>query len=157
MNIGDLLAPERVTCLPDVSSKKRVLEMLGEMLASHLPRLTQGEIFDSLLARERLGSTGLGHGVAIPHGRLAGADTACAALIKLERGVDYDAPDSEPVDILFALVVPAECTDEHLQILALLARLFSDPETLAQLRSAKGAEDLLALVHQWDTTSHHQP
>ncbi|EHQ51368.1 PTS IIA-like nitrogen-regulatory protein PtsN [Ectothiorhodospira sp. PHS-1] len=157
MNIGDLLASERVCCLPDVSSKKRALEMLGDMLSSHLPRLTQGEIFDSLLARERLGSTGLGHGVAIPHGRLAGADEACAALLKLGKGVDYDAPDSEPVDILFALVVPTECTDEHLQILALLARMFSDPETLARLRSAKGPEDLLELVHHWDTESPDSP
>ncbi|AHK78220.1 PTS sugar transporter subunit IIA [Ectothiorhodospira haloalkaliphila] len=151
MNIGDLLAPERVHCQTDVSSKKRALEMLGEMLSNHLPKLTQGEIFDSLLARERLGSTGLGHGVAIPHGRLAGASEACAALLKLEKGVDYDAPDSEPVDILFALVVPADCTDEHLQILALLARMFSDPETLARLRSTSGPSDLLTLVREWDT------
>ncbi|MFP4682249.1 MAG: PTS sugar transporter subunit IIA [Ectothiorhodospira sp.] len=151
MNIGDLLAPDRVLCTSEVSSKKRALEMLGEMLSTRLPKLTTGEIFDSLLARERLGSTGLGHGVAIPHGRLEGAGEACAALLKLDRGVDYDAPDNEPVDLLFALVVPADSTDEHLQILAVLARMFSDPETLARLRDAGGHPEILELLRRWTT------
>lgn len=151
MNIGDLLAADRVHCTAEVSSKKRALEMLGEMLSNRLPKLTTGEIFDSLLARERLGSTGLGHGVAIPHGRLEGADEACAALLRLDRGVDYDAPDSEPVDILFALVVPSNSSEEHLEILAVLARMFSDPETLAQLRDAGSTREILGLLGQWHT------
>ncbi|SFM48900.1 PTS IIA-like nitrogen-regulatory protein PtsN [Ectothiorhodospira mobilis] len=151
MNIGELLGSDRVHCTAEVSSKKRALEMLGEMLSTRLPKLTTGEIFDSLLARERLGSTGLGHGVAIPHGRLEGADEACAALLRLDRGVDYDAPDSEPVDILFALVVPTESSEEHLQILAVLARMFSDPETLARLRDAGSTREILDLLGRWST------
>jgi nitrogen PTS system EIIA component len=151
MNIGDLLAPERVQLVPEVSSKKRALEMLSEMLATSLPNLTQGEIFDSLLSRERLGSTGLGHGVAIPHGRLGVASEARAALLKLNKGVDYDAPDREPVDIVFALIVPAQSTDEHLRILATLARMFSEPDTLARMRGATGTTALLALLRNWDT------
>jgi PTS system nitrogen regulatory IIA component len=150
MNIAQLLSPDRVSRTSEISSKKRVLEVLSEMLASSQPNLSVTEIFDSLIARERLGSTGLGHGVAIPHGRLAGIEHAVAALVKLERGVDYDAPDREPVDLLFALLVPQESTDEHLQILATLARMFADPATLASLRSADDGEALLSEIQRWD-------
>lgn len=148
MNIGDLLAPERVNLRSDVGSKKKALEVLSELLVTALPSHAQGEVFDSLLARERLGSTGLGHGVAIPHGRLPGLTDAVAAFLRLERGVDYDAPDHEPVDLLFALVVPEKCSDVHLKILAALARMFSDSETLAGLRAADGPA-LLGVVARW--------
>lgn len=151
MNISELLTPERVVCTDEVSSKKRALEMLSEMLAADEPELTGGEIFDSLLSRERLGSTGLGRGVAIPHGRVRGINTAIAAMLKLEHGVDYDAPDREPVDLLFALLVPQESTDEHLQILAALARMFADPPTLARLREARDSGALLLQVSHWET------
>lgn len=151
MNISELLTPERIVCTAEVSSKKRALEMLSELLASSSAELVEGEIFDSLLSRERLGSTGLGHGVAIPHGRVTGIDNAVAAMLKLDRGVDYDAPDREPVDILFALLVPQESTDEHLQILASLARMFADPSTLARLRDAHDSESLLARVGRWES------
>jgi PTS system nitrogen regulatory IIA component len=151
MNIGQLLAPERVSRTGEISSKKRVLETLSEMLSTSQPDLSSGEIFDSLISRERLGSTGLGHGVAIPHGRVAGVKNAVAALIKLERGVDFDAPDREPVDLLFALLVPQESTDEHLEILATLARMFADPSTLASLRSADDGDALLDQVRHWDS------
>lgn len=150
MNISELLTPERVVCTGDVTSKKRALEMLSEMLADNQPDLTGGEIFDSLLSRERLGSTGLGHGVAIPHGRVQGIRNAVAAMLKLDRGVDYDSPDREPVDLLFALLVPQESTDEHLQILAALARMFADPPTLARLREADDSTALLARIGHWD-------
>ncbi|OOG27820.1 PTS sugar transporter subunit IIA [Thioalkalivibrio denitrificans] len=151
MNISDLLTPASVVCSDEVSSKKRALEMLSEMLAASRSELAAGDIFNSLLSRERLGSTGLGHGVAIPHGRVPGIDTAVAAMLKLSRGVDYDAPDHEPVDILFALLVPQESTDEHLQILAALARRFADPSTLARLRVSEDSEALFAEVSQWNT------
>jgi nitrogen PTS system EIIA component len=150
MKISDLLTADRVVCIDEVSSKKRTLEMLSELLASSDAELTAGDIFDSLLSRERLGSTGLGHGVAIPHGRVAGIDSAVAAMLKLGYGVDYDAPDREPVDVLFALLVPKASTDEHLQILAALARMFADPPTLARLRVAGDREALLAEVSHWE-------
>lgn len=149
MNIADLLTPERVRCIPEVSSKKRAIELLSDMLSADLPLLAESEIFDALIARERLGSTGLGHGVAIPHGRLAGVNEACAALLKLDQGVDYDAPDQEPVDIFFALIVPAQSTDEHLRILATLARMFSETDALAQLRGTTGTSALLKLFQGW--------
>lgn len=149
MNIADLLSVDRVDCHGDATSKKRALEILSERLAAAVPGLTAGEIFDSLLARERLGSTGLGHGIAIPHGRLAGVDRAIAAFLKLREGIDYDAPDDQPVDLLFALIVPEACTDEHLQILATLAEMFGHEETVASLRRCESAEVLLELFSRW--------
>lgn len=152
MNIADLLSEERVDCHSGATSKKRALELLSERLSGAAPELTQSEIFESLLARERLGSTGLGHGIAIPHGRLAGADHAIAAFLKLDQGIDYDAPDRKPVDLLFALVVPEACTDEHLQILASLAEMFGDEETVTRLRSCDDAATLLELFSRWKTS-----
>ncbi|SIT66976.1 PTS IIA-like nitrogen-regulatory protein PtsN [Ectothiorhodosinus mongolicus] len=152
MNLAALLDPERIAHLPEVSSKKRALEMLSDMLSKAMPTPDGEDIFDSLLARERLGSTGLGHGVAIPHGRMAGLEEAAAALITLDTPVDYDAPDGEPVDILFALIVPEESTEEHLQILAQLAKMFSDNQILSNLREASTQEALLALIQHWSET-----
>ncbi|WP_455380356.1 PTS sugar transporter subunit IIA, partial [Acidihalobacter prosperus] len=112
--------------------------------------LSSHEIFDSLLARERLGSTGLGRGVAIPHGRISGLTQTQAAFIKLTRGIDFDAPDQQPVDLLFALLVPEECTDEHLETLGRLAQLFSEPTTVQQIRGAHDSPSTLGLLNDWD-------
>lgn len=142
MNIEDILSPERVAARADITSKKSVLELLAELIAEDTPSISQAEIFDSLCARERLGSTGLGHGVAIPHGRLKGSQDTLGAFVQLQQGVDYDAVDQQPVDLLFALLVPEESTNEHLQILAQLAEMFSDSERLRKLRRAYSAEAL---------------
>ncbi len=152
MNIGELLAPERVQCNGEATSKKRALELLSNMLAGATPRLSQGEIFDSLLGRERLGSTGLGNGIAIPHGRLSGTDEAIAAFMKVEKGIDYDAPDRQPVDLLFALIVPEASTEEHLQILAQLAEMFANETMAKQLRECNTAEALLNRFREWKTS-----
>lgn len=152
MNIADLLSEDRIDCHGGATSKKRALEMLSESIAASTPGLTQGQIFDSLIARERLGSTGLGHGVAIPHGRLPGAEKAVAALLRLDEAIDYDAPDRKPVDLLFALVVPEACTEEHLKILATLAEMFADEPTLAKLRSLPSPAELLDLFRRWKTS-----
>jgi PTS system nitrogen regulatory IIA component len=149
MNIASLLTIERIGCSSETSSKKRLLEMLADMLATANPELTASSILESLLHRERLGSTGIGHGVAIPHGRLAGIDQAFGALITLNEGVDYDAPDHQPVDLLFALIVPEQSTEEHLQILATLAQSFSDKETSSKLRHCRTSQDVLNLTRQW--------
>lgn len=149
MNLSTLLDPERVICCPDIGSKKRALELLSERLASGAEGIAGGDIFEGLLARERLGSTGLGHGVAIPHGRCPGLDRPVAAFIKLAQGIDYDAPDRQPVDLIFALLVPAAANEEHLRILSALARLFSDREAVAKLRRAEGADLLLAVIRDW--------
>ncbi|TCK17555.1 phosphotransferase IIA-like nitrogen-regulatory protein PtsN [Thiogranum longum] len=151
MHIAKLLDPERIACQQEGSSKKRALETLSKLLASGLPDFTDGEIFDSLIGRERLGSTGLGKGVALPHGRMSGLDTPIAALLTLEKGIDYDAIDNQPVDLLFALLVPEESTDEHLKILALLAEMFSNADFCSQLRKSSNAKDCLDLINHWNT------
>jgi len=151
MQLTDLLVPERISCDNNASSKKRVLELLSEMIAVGQDTLDKTEVFDSLLSRERLGSTGLGHGVAIPHGRLKESDKTIGAFIKLQDGIDYDAMDHQPVDLLFALLVPEQSTDEHLQLLAKLAEMFSDAEVVNRLRSAHTTAALLNIVQEWQT------
>jgi len=151
MRITKLLDPARIACQQGSSSKKRALETLSKLLASDLPGFTNGEIFDSLVGRERLGSTGLGKGVALPHGRMSGLDAPVAALLTLEQGIDYDAIDNQPVDMLFALLVPEESTEEHLKILAQLAEMFSNADFCSQLRKNRDANACLDLIAHWNT------
>lgn len=139
----ELLVPERVRCNEPVQSKKRALELGASLLAGVVPRMSRMDIFEALNSRERLGSTGLGHGVALPHARVAGTDRAVAACLTLAEPIDFDAPDRERVDILFILLVPQECSDRHLQILAELAETFSDPELREQVRADSDPETLL--------------
>lgn len=101
------------------------------------------DVLDALIVRERLGSTGLGHGVALPHSRMASIEKPLAAMITLNEGVDFDAADGEPVDLVLGLLVPQECNDEHLKILASLARRFSDAELRDKLRSFSSSDELL--------------
>ncbi|MEE9342023.1 MAG: PTS sugar transporter subunit IIA [Gammaproteobacteria bacterium] len=141
LRIHDYIHPARIACLQACASKKSSLEMLGTLLADSTPDLNQLEIFDSLLSRERLGSTGLGNGVALPHGRIQGLKKPLCALLTLENGVDFDATDKKPVDIMFALIVPEESTDDHLQLLAEFARLFSQQGFCSHLRKMKDADE----------------
>ncbi len=149
MQVAELLDLDRISCNSQSASKKRVLEQLSQLLAANQETLSQNQVFDSLLSRERLGSTGLGHGVAIPHGRMKESDHTLAAFIKLQQGVDFDASDNQPVDLLFALLVPEEATEEHLQLLAQLARMFSDAALVQQLRNAADAHSLLTIIKEW--------
>lgn len=149
MNLSSLLSEDRVDCNPDASSKKRALEVLSNLLSSATPGLEQSEIFESLLARERLGATGLGHGVAIPHGRLAGLTRPSVAMIKLSAGVDFDAPDEQPVDLLFALIVPDESSEEHLEILSFLAEMLHEEQFLTQLRKFESSGALYSFMIGW--------
>ena len=100
------------------------------------------------MARERLGSTGLGHGVAIPHGRLAGAEDAVAAFIRLESAVDFEAPDGQPVDLVVGLLVPEECNDCHLQLLAQLAEIFSQASVRDALRATNDPLDVWQILNR---------
>ena len=122
--------------------------MLSELMSSAQGSPDSRAVADRLLAREKLGSTALGHGVAIPHGRCADLPGAVAAFIKLREGVDFDAPDGEPVDLVVGLLVPEECTDGHLQLLAQLAELFSQDEVRERLRSPISPNDLLNILSQ---------
>lgn len=141
MNLSTIIQAERVVTRA-ASSKKRAIEIVAGVL-SNSPEQTE-IAFGSLLGRERLGSTGLGNGVAIPHGRIKGIDTPVGAFMRVPDGVDFDASDGLPVDLIFALLVPADCTEEHLQILAAVAGKFSDDKFVNAVRAA--ADD--AAVHQ---------
>jgi PTS system nitrogen regulatory IIA component len=142
MNLNDLVSPESVVCTTDIASKKRALETLAELLAKQAGNQQTLEIFQQLTEREKLGSTALGHGVALPHARTELCDKACGAFIKLEYGIDFDSPDGKTTDLLFALLVPEHYTDEHLQILATLAKLFSDNSFCDALRSCTSNTEL---------------
>ena len=146
MNISDFLSPECVLSGVECHSKKDALDTLAKTIANSDSATSQNEVFDCLLARERLGSTGLGNGIAIPHGRLKLGKKTLAAFIQLETAIDYDASDKLPVDLLFALIVPEESTDEHLQILAKLAEMFSQQAIVTKLRTANSAEDLYNIL-----------
>lgn len=150
MQIQDLLSPQRVSYCTQVTSKKRVLERLGELLANGTATLGRDEIFDCLVERERLGSTGLGKGVAIPHGRIEGLDEPLGAFVRLDKAVDFDAIDGQPVDLLFALLVPSESTKEHLGLLAQLAGMFASGPFCARLREVSSDDELYSLINHWE-------
>ena len=149
MQLSELLEPDRVACGVTSASKKRAIEELSELIARGESGVSQTEVFESLIARERLGSTGLGRGIAIPHGRLKHGDKTIAAFVQLSSGVDFDAPDGQPVDLLCALLVPPESTDEHLQVLAMLTEMFSQPELREKLRHAKDSDELFQILASW--------
>ena len=146
MLISDLLTPERIRFDVHSSSKKRLLELISRELARNSQSLSEREIFESLCARERLGSTGLGNGVAIPHGRVKGSETVQASFIRLKKPLPFDAVDGKPVDLLFAMTVPEQCNEDHLKLLAQVAELFSDPDLLKKLRQAENSGTLLQLL-----------
>lgn len=148
-HIGELFSPERVTCRAYVSSKKKALELISGLVADSEDGVVQNEVFSSLIERERLGSTGLGRGIAIPHGRLKSLDHAVCAFVKLNQGVDYDAADGQEVDMICALLVPEESTNEHLHVLSMLAEMFSDEDRCARLRAAKTGQEVYDLLASW--------
>ncbi|MCB1750528.1 MAG: PTS sugar transporter subunit IIA [Gammaproteobacteria bacterium] len=144
------LTLDRIVPQSGAGSKKRILEEIGALLASAAPGLTSEQVFDKLLERERLGSTGLGQGIALPHARIEGVENACGALIRLQSGVDFDALDNHKVDIVFGLMVPQQATEEHLQLLAKLATLFSNEKFCSRLRETENGEGILDLINQYE-------
>lgn len=146
MLISDLLSPERIRFDVQSSSKKRLLELISEELARNSDEFTKREIFESLCARERLGSTGLGKGVAIPHGRVKGSKHVEASFIRLKKPLPFDAIDGQPVDLLFCLAVPEDCGEDHLKLLAQVAEMFSDSELLRELREAETSGRMMQLL-----------
>ena len=146
MEISDILTRDRILCNVDLSSKKAALETLAHMLAGAGNDVTGQQVFNSRLSRERLGGTDLGNGIALPHGRLKNSFSTIAAFIRLKQGVDYDASDRQPVDLIFALLVPEDSTEEHLRILAKLAEMFNTSEFVARLRRQKSSETIYELL-----------
>lgn len=150
MELQDIIDPDRIAYDVDVSSKKRALEKVSDILVKGgSENLASHDVCESLIAREKLGSTGIGCGVAIPHGRLKNSSRTLAAFIKLHKGVDYDAIDNQDVDLIFALLVPENSTEEHLHILAEIAEMFSNEEFRNQLRNADNPQALWSLLKNW--------
>jgi nitrogen PTS system EIIA component len=154
--IAKLLAEPNVVIDLDVSSKKRVFEQVG-LLFENNNSIGRSDVFDSLFAREKLGSTGLGQGIAIPHGRIKGLKEAVGAVVRMRQPIPFDAPDAQNVSIIFVLLVPDRATDMHLQILSELAQMFSEKPFREQLLAAPNAAELHRLITQWQphaTTQH---
>ena len=141
--LASILPPGNVLCGLDVGSKAQLFEEAGRLFENDL-QLARKKVIDSLATREKLGSTGLGYGFAIPHGRLKGLHAATGAFFKLKTPIPFDSPDSQPVSMLFVLLVPEQATDLHLQILGELAQMFSN----RQLREKLQASDDPAEIHQ---------
>ncbi|MFV1992392.1 MAG: PTS sugar transporter subunit IIA [Acidiferrobacterales bacterium] len=151
MQLQELISPERIEFSMPVTSKKRLLEQLSTLMHADEPGLDEYAAFQSLLDRERLGSTGIGHGVALPHGRLKGLDKAIGAFATLEKEVEYDAIDHEPIKMVFALLVPEHATEDHLQLLARIATVLNNDETRANILGAKNKEEIYQYLTNRET------
>ena len=146
--VAKLLNPSHVVLDLQVSSKKRLFEQAGLLFENH-DGIAKNVVFDSLFARERLGSTGLGQGVAIPHGRIKGLKEALGAFIRVAQPVPFEAPDGTPVSLVFVLLVPEKATEKHLQILSELAQMFCDKTLREAMMRAADAAALHQLVTAW--------
>ena len=146
--VAKILSPSRVVADLQASSKKRLFEQAGLLFENH-DKIARSTVFDSLFAREKLGSTGLGQGIAIPHGRIKGLREAAGALVRLKQPIPFDAPDGQNVALVFVLLVPDRATDLHLQILSELAQMFSDRALREAMLSAPDAAHLHQLITAW--------
>lgn len=161
MNLDTLISSNAVISTNDIKSKKRALESLAELLASEANKVSQPleeeidalVIFQLLTEREKLGSTSMGHGVALPHTRTSLTEHAIGAFLKLDNGIDFDSPDDQKTDLIFALMVPEHYTDEHLKILAYLATLFNNENFCKTIRSTSDTEEIHKHLINWQLTS----
>ena len=161
MNLDTLISSNAVISNHEIKSKKRALELLAEQLANEATRVNQPldedidalDIFQLLTDREKLGSTGMGHGVALPHTRTSLTKHAIGAFLKLDDGVDFDSPDSQKTDLIFALMVPEHYTDEHLKILANLATLFNNANFCKEIRDSSDNNEIYEHLINWQLTS----
>jgi len=148
--LASILPPEQVLVRVDVTSKKRAFEEAG-LLFENLHGLSRSLVTDSLFSRERLGSTGLGHGVAIPHGRIKGLKSPMAAIMQLANPIGFDAPDEQLVSLLIFLLVPEAATQKHLEILAEIAEMLSDASLRDKLLISESADLLHGLIAGWQS------
>ena len=146
MQLEEILTLERCHCMLKGVSKKRILTKISALIAEDIASLEADNIFNALMSREQLGSTGLGSGIAIPHCRVPLCQDIIGALVTLEEPIDFDALDGKPVDILFVLIVPEQKTDEHIKALARLAELFNDEDFCYTLRHTHDREVLYNLA-----------
>ncbi len=147
MEITDLIGPDAVLPALRVTSKKQALQELARK-AAQLTHQPERVVFDVLIERERLGTTGIGHGIAIPHGKLADLDRLYAVFARLEKPVDFDAIDEQPVDLIFLLLAPEKAGADHLKALARISRLLRDRGVCEKLRGTDSADGLYALLSE---------
>ena len=145
MTISALLSPQRIFFDVEVSSKKKLLELIANIVADQA-QLTESSIYSNLLNRERLGSTGLGHGFAVPHARVEELEQTIGCLFRLKEPVNFEAPDNEPVDLVFTIIIPQEATEEHLMILSSLAKLFSQSDVRDAIRNATSKDEIAQII-----------
>ncbi len=146
MEIQAIVSLDRTECAVQCNSKKRILEIISNIAAKNNDNIDETTVLTSLLNRERLGSTGIGNGIALPHGRLAGLESVIAIIVTSNPAINFDALDNQPVDIFFALLVPEEQTEGHLQTLATVAGKLSDKETVKAIRRATNSDDIIAAL-----------
>jgi PTS system nitrogen regulatory IIA component len=146
--IAQLLPESNILLDIEATSKKRLFEQVGALFEDRA-QIARSTVFDSLFAREKLGSTGLGQGIAIPHGRIKGLDHALAAFVRPRQPIPFDAPDGKPVAQVFVLLVPEHATEEHLQLLSELAEMFSERSFRDELASATDSSSLHRLFSSW--------
>jgi PTS system nitrogen regulatory IIA component len=153
MEISDLLAPEAVSASLNAQSKKQLLQEMAER-AAQVTGLPERRIFETLIERERLGSTGMGQGIAIPHGRLAGLPKIVGLFARLETAIPYEAVDDQPVDLVFLLLAPEDAGADHLKALARVSRLLRNKQTCEKLRAASKREVLYSLLTEPSNSAH---
>jgi PTS system nitrogen regulatory IIA component len=151
MRLGDILTTDGVKVVSAAGSKKRLFQELAEMAASSYG-LDAAATLEALLEREGLGPTGVGHGVALPHARLEGTDRVRGLFLRLERPLDFEAVDRQPVDLVFCLLAPAGAGVEHLKALALVSRTLRDPAVCAKLRANSDPVKLYAILTEAQAT-----
>lgn len=145
MTISELLSPQKIFIDTDVSSKKKLLELIANIVADKT-QLPESVIYSNLLSRERLGSTGLGRGIAVPHARVPDLDQAMGCFFRLSEAVNFEAPDNLAVDLVFTIIIPEQATEEHLLILSALARIFSRDDVCQAIRSATTREEIESII-----------
>lgn len=143
MDIQAIVSLDRTECAVQCNSKKRILEIIADIAAKNNENIDGATVLTSLMARERMGSTGIGNGIALPHGRLAGLDRVIAIVVTSTPAIDFDAIDEKPVDIFFALLVPEEQTEGHLQTLATVAGKLNNKDTVKAIRRATTSDDIV--------------
>lgn len=148
MKLQDILTEDCTSCAVPLSSKKKILEQICNIATHHIPEHSSFELLQSLLAREKMGSTGIGNGIAIPHGRLNGTNDVVAVLMTTQQPVAFDAIDNRAVDIFVALFVPEDCCKDHLSTLQSIAKLLSNKQMNKKIRKCTNNHELYELINQ---------
>jgi len=148
MKLQNTLTLDCIKCAVPISSKKRILEEISTLAADQITDLSQHQLLNCLMKREKMGSTGIGNGIAIPHGRLPQTDRAIAIVITTQQPIPFDAIDNKPVDIFIALFAPENACDEHLSTLQNIVQIFGNSNTAKQVRKCQTAEQLFAIITQ---------